>query len=338
MEAQVSGTDASLEATTPHVAREDVPPAGAATSPGAWWAPWLVAPAALLLYLLGSAIGSVLALVLLATVLRRLIPGYYDMGLNLYTLRFALGIPAVLTLFIALSTACTIGVVLLAARASGRPWRERLGLMPGRIPASEVPLLVLASLGTLCIGWLLAMALQHAGLLPPIGRSRQQFGEALLMASPATKVAFVLSAGLLAGLSEELLCRGWMQRALMARWRPAASISVASVTFALLHGDLAYDVLVLPSAFFLGYLAWRADSIRPTIACHAVVNALVLTSLAVFGLRHVVFMQRVFEPGTGGQAPPARVALALAVPLIVSVALVWTASRRVERHARAVGA
>ena len=252
------------------------------------------------------------------------------------SIRQAMTQPRFLMLSLTLVGACTALFALLAGRNTGRPWRDRLGLVRGRVPAREFPLLVLAGLGALGLGLLLVSALQHVGLLAELGKSRKYAAAlkgALASATPATRVALVLSGSVLAGLAEELVFRGYLLRALLVRWRPALAIGVSSVLFAAMHGDLAYDVFVLPVGVLLGYVAWRADFIVPTIVCHASVNALAQTSLAVFGK----WSARFGGPVSDAHWDARTLALLTSAALLLSAALVWIGVWRVQRSTRIAG-
>jgi membrane protease YdiL (CAAX protease family) len=73
-------------------------------------------------------------------------------------------------------------------------------------------------------------------------------------------------------LGEELLFRGYMQRRLLWCWSPAAAIGVATVCFSLLHIPVWWFLAVVPLGAWFGIVAWRTNSIWPSVACHAAVN------------------------------------------------------------------
>lgn len=90
---------------------------------------------------------------------------------------------------------------------------------------------------------------------------------------PATAVAWVLLIGLVPGFCEEMFFRGFMQRRLLARWRPSVAIGVTSLCFAVMHIDPAAAAMAFVLGVWLGIVAWRTGSIRPTIAIHASINS-----------------------------------------------------------------
>jgi membrane protease YdiL (CAAX protease family) len=295
---------------------------------------WSALFGAVLLYLGGSLAGFLLAMLVLACLVSPWTPATPH-GPPPPTFTQAMTQPRFFVLSITLVNVCVALFALLAGRNTGRPWRERLGLLRGRVPAREFPLLVLASLGALGLGLLLVSALQHVGLLAELGKSRKYtaaLARALASATPATQVALVFGGSVLTGLAEELVYRGYLQRALLVHWRPALAIGVSSALFAAMHGDLAYDVFVLPVGVLSGYLAWRADSIVPTIVCHASVNAIAQTGIAVFG-KGATRSAR-FAPGAHWDTPTLAL---LAGALVVCAALVWIGIWRIQRHTRATG-
>lgn len=293
---------------------------------------WSALLGAILLCFGGSLVGGLLAVLVLAFLVSPW-AGTSPHGPSNPGFKQAMAQPRFIVLSLTLINACTALFALLAGRNCGRPWRERLGLLRGHVPAREFPLLVLGGLGALGFGLLLVSALQSVGLLAELGTSRASAAAlkgALASATPATRVALVLSGSVLVGLAEELVFRGYLQRALLMRWRPILAIGISSVFFAAMHGNLAYAVFVLPAGVFLGYVAWRADSIVPTIVCHASVNALGQTGIAVFGNWYA----RSAELASGASRDARALPFLVSAALVLSAALLWVGIRRVERSTR----
>ena len=63
-----------------------------------------------------------------------------------------------------------------------------------------------------------------------------------------------------------------MQRQFLARWSPWTAILVTSVLFALFHIMPHGIAVAFPLGVWLGWLAWKTDSVWPGIVCHAFVN------------------------------------------------------------------
>ena len=86
-------------------------------------------------------------------------------------------------------------------------------------------------------------------------------------------VPFILLIGLLPGIAEEILFRGYVQRRFVDRWGPAAGIAVTSIIFGLFHVTPHGIALATIIGVWLGVLAYRTGSIVPGILCHAAINS-----------------------------------------------------------------
>ncbi len=170
-----------------------------------------------------------------------------------------------------------LGVLAVAVVVGvGRPPLERLGLLRGRLSAGDTALL---AAGTLALSLAVSTALDALGLtehslLPQL--------DALLAGLRGGALALALL-GLAAapGLSEELLCRGLVQRGLERRLGPAAAIVVAALFFGALHLDVAQTPGTALLGLYLGTAAWLAASIRSAVICHFVNNAAALALAAL---------------------------------------------------------
>ena len=86
----------------------------------------------------------------------------------------------------------------------------------------------------------------------------------------------VVVLGVVAGASEEIFFRGYMQSRLREHWPPAAAVMATSVAFAALHVDVSaiHMVLALALGLYLGFVAEATGSTLPCIVCHIVNNVL----------------------------------------------------------------
>jgi len=86
----------------------------------------------------------------------------------------------------------------------------------------------------------------------------------------------VVVLGVVAGASEEIFFRGYMQSRLREHWPPAAAVLATSVSFAALHVDVSavHMVLALALGLYLGFVAEATGSTLPCIVCHIVNNVL----------------------------------------------------------------
>ncbi len=206
-----------------------------------------------------------------------------------------------------------LAMVLLAARWSPEPWRDRLGLIPSSGRA---------------LGWLhLAMAAAFTlstALMSAIGLS-------LFLGDPAASpistaisdgswIAVTLTAvllSLLPAIVEEVVFRGYIQRRLLARWSPSVAIGVSTLLFAIIHADSLQHVLaVVPLGIVTGLLAHRTGSIKAGMLVHAIHNA----GAVGFGALARLLTPHLGDEGTGFVLIGGVVALGLVgLPAIIAL-------------------
>jgi membrane protease YdiL (CAAX protease family) len=168
----------------------------------------------------------------------------------------------------------TIAILFGASLGESDDVRSRLGLRAPRVARTIYPAAVLADVCFTALGILIAASLVRAGALPAIGETRTRMHDAFHVSGAWMAFGVVFAGSALSGVSEELLYRGYLQRGALRFLRPRVALPVIAVLFALAHGDLNYAIFVLPAALWTGWLAWRVDSILPTVVSHAVVNAI----------------------------------------------------------------
>ncbi len=191
------------------------------------------------------------------------------------------GHPGFFLLLILLLNLFPLLFFLLAAGMSRLGWRQRLGLLRPRLAPRHWPLIILGTFTSAGIGSSLSFAASLVGLHLPRDTGTTSLVSAFMALPAAWKILMYIDATALTGLTEELYMRGYIQRGLLRRWSPWAALPVTGVFFAALHG-WPHALSVLPLALWLGYLAWRTESILPGMVCHACQNGLALASLAVF--------------------------------------------------------
>ncbi len=133
---------------------------------------------------------------------------------------------------------------------------------------------------------------------------------------PLERAVIALLASLLAPACEEIAFRGYVQGALLTRRTPAAAIGLGALLFALMHLDPVRFPAVLGLGAFFGWLAWRAGSLWPAIAAHAVNN----------GIASAAVLATEVEPVPS--APALRQAVLLAAAGAGALALVVALYRR----------
>ena len=171
---------------------------------------------------------------------------------------------------------CVTAIIFLAARSSGRPVAEYLGLCrpSGRYVLFGLLVLVLS----------LGMTLVAAyGLDLKLGGAAQ---------SPAAVAAFGVTAVVLRWISsivvaplwEELLFRGFLYRGISeSRLGVKGAVAVTAVLWALVHANRTWFGLVemVLCGLLYGWLRWRTGSTLTTIVVHALNNAALLMIAAL---------------------------------------------------------
>lgn len=92
-----------------------------------------------------------------------------------------------------------------------------------------------------------------------------------------TIAAWLLTSAAVAGIVEESGFRGYMQKLLEERFRPAAAIAIASVIFGAIHLSHGLSLAILFDAAWgavYGVLAYLTGSILPSIVLHSSLDAL----------------------------------------------------------------
>ena len=167
------------------------------------------------------------------------------------------------------------GVALAGAALSRAPLRRRLDLGPSRIPARLLATLVV---GTVAVSHGLDGVIELLELREK--SSLASFDVTLAGARGSALVLALVGIGLAPAIAEELLCRGLVQRGLLARFRPVVAIPLAAAFFGALHIDPVHAVFASLLGLYLGLAAYLAGSTRAAIACHAVNNLLAVAVAA----------------------------------------------------------
>lgn len=167
-------------------------------------------------------------------------------------------------------TLCSLMLVtLVAAFLSPVCWYRRLRLVS---PAMSTGRIGVAATGAVALGTVFTMA-YALGLLPR-SNTLEPLGQAMAGLSGANLVWGVLVIGVLAGVAEEGLFRGYMQTRFTQRWGASLSIFLTALMFAAYHMDLSQGILALAMGIYLGFVAEWARSIIPAMIGHAANNTI----------------------------------------------------------------
>jgi membrane protease YdiL (CAAX protease family) len=97
-------------------------------------------------------------------------------------------------------------------------------------------------------------------------------------------VLFFIALAVSAPICEEVLFRGYLQRAYERRG-PPSGVLVGGLLFAFYHVRFQGLLSLLPIALALGYLAWRSQSLVTSMLAHFAVNSLAVASSLLPNLR-----------------------------------------------------
>jgi membrane protease YdiL (CAAX protease family) len=185
---------------------------------------------------------------------------------------------------LALATDAVIVELFLASLAIGgallsrRSIRYTLGFVPSRMPWRDVAVLCA---GTLALSHGLDTALAWSGWIEHSVLA--DLPEQMEGATGARLAVALIALALFPAVAEEMLCRGWIQRSLVARIGPTLGIGAAALVFGALHIDPVHALVATGLGLYLGLVAHWADSIVPTVVCHGVNNAAAVVAAAQLG-------------------------------------------------------
>ena len=156
-----------------------------------------------------------------------------------------------------------------AAVLSPVPLVRRLRLNP----SSLSPLgYIIAPIGGLAIAFLFSAMVTLLKI--PEGGTLKVLSDSIRHLSPVELVFAVLIIGLAPGFAEEFIFRGYIQTRLVERWGRWVGIVITAVLFGIMHMDVLQGTFVVGFGLYIGYVAEKAGSIRPTMVCHAVNNSI----------------------------------------------------------------
>ena len=144
---------------------------------------------------------------------------------------------------------------------------ERLRLTRGRLGVLPI---AAAALCTFSGGFLFSQSFElfgfrEDGVLAVITKSVNE------ASWPAWTVSIV-GLAIVPGIAEELFFRGFVQTRAVAVLGPARGIILSALLFGVFHMDLKQGLYAALVGTFLGWLAFRAGSIRPSMVAHGMSN------------------------------------------------------------------
>lgn len=125
----------------------------------------------------------------------------------------------------------------------------------------------------------------------------------------------ISGAVIVAAVAEELLFRGFLQVALERKGDVTRAVILTSLTWTLIHQNPYWAVEIFIIGIFIGFLAWRTDSLIPPITVHMVNNLLA-----------VIFLNMDLESSMDWYTWGDHVSPLL---LVIAVGLLWWALREI---------
>lgn len=186
--------------------------------------------------------------------------------------------PSIFLAIVVLSQASLFAVVMMAARLSPLPTRQRLALLPVAWNVWRWGIVIASCLFPMGVGVILLEIMSLVVAPDPTLET------VLRKLSPAQWWLYLLVIALLPGFVEELLFRGYFQSRLQLRWQPGWCVALSGVLFGLFHIHPHAILFAIVVGLWLAYIAYCSGSTWPTIACHVAINAwmTLLSYLAIY--------------------------------------------------------
>jgi membrane protease YdiL (CAAX protease family) len=160
-------------------------------------------------------------------------------------------------------------VSLVAARSPRADLATHLRLGPTRASPSGAAAAIVGMVG---LNFAFGAATDLLGIRG--GGVMDRVARALAGPTPAEFALAVVTIALAPGFAEETFFRGLLQPRLTSRLGLWPAIVATSVGFGVMHQDPIQGSLAVLAGLFLGWTADRLGGVRPTIAAHAVNNAM----------------------------------------------------------------
>jgi len=176
--------------------------------------------------------------------------------------------PAVSITAMGISTIFMIIPVLVYLRYRQIPFKSALRL--NRISIRSLSAIILLSIGII-------ISIDEIDRLVYILFGQPEYledlAEQLRITSLYGGIAIVVTTVLIAPLVEEILFRGYLQKVLENEWQDVTkAILVTGIFFAFVHMNPYWIVQIYLLGVVLGYLAWRTNSIVPSLILHGLNN------------------------------------------------------------------
>ncbi|MEC7848093.1 MAG: type II CAAX endopeptidase family protein [Candidatus Neomarinimicrobiota bacterium] len=90
-------------------------------------------------------------------------------------------------------------------------------------------------------------------------------------------IVFILAVVMVAPFGEEILFRGFLQQFLEKHWKDSTkAVLITSLFFAMIHLNPYWMIQIYFLGLILGFLAWRTESVVPSLILHGLNNAMAI--------------------------------------------------------------
>jgi membrane protease YdiL (CAAX protease family) len=179
------------------------------------------------------------------------------------------GSPVGLSITVVLPQIALMLPAIIAALLSPLGLGRRLALGRGSWP---VWLWVIAAMGAPIVGLISSTLI--TSLMGESDSLNDMAGIFKSLGGAGYAIPLAILVGLMPGICEEILFRGYMQTRLTRAWGPVVGIALSSIVFAIFHLDPVHSAAVLALGFYLGWIAWASGSTLPAMLAHFVNNFL----------------------------------------------------------------
>ena len=90
-------------------------------------------------------------------------------------------------------------------------------------------------------------------------------------------IIFIIAVVMVAPFGEEILFRGFLQQFLEKHWKDSTkAVLITSLFFAMIHLNPYWMIQIYFLGLILGFLAWRTESVVPSLILHGLNNAMAI--------------------------------------------------------------
>jgi membrane protease YdiL (CAAX protease family) len=187
----------------------------------------------------------------------------------------------------------------------------RLNIPPGEVLLLSIPL-------GLSIGVITDEIDRIIQIFLPTPEIFLKYLESLRADTPLDWIFLFLGVVIIAAISEEILFRGFLQVSLEKKGDITRAVILSSVTWTIIHVNPYWAIQIFITGVIIGFLAWRTNSVFPSMIVHAVNNSISL-----------LFINQIFEGSMdwyyfGDHISP--------VVLVISMAILILSIRRISAY------